>query len=161
VLHTVVSSSLTLSVCIPGNARAGHVAAVLRPDSGEELGFDPEDQIPTVDPVFCGLDLFVDQPSQQVSAGNSPANQITPRHPSQSAPWSTESKLVFEFEFKCQILCRSCKINIKSSLGPKLANDIPLESLGNLESSSTIISYILWVQFENIFKLNQTCLQAC
>jgi hypothetical protein len=34
-----------------------------------------------------------------------------------------------------------------------MKNVIPLESLEHLESISTIISYILWVQFETIFKL--------
>jgi hypothetical protein len=35
-----------------------------------------------------------------------------------------------------------------------------LESLGSLESSSTIKSYILWVQFETIFKLGSNLLLA-
>jgi hypothetical protein len=43
----------------------------------------------------------------------------------------------------------------------KIANDIPLESLELVESISTIKLHILWVQFETIFKLNQTCLHAC
>jgi hypothetical protein len=50
----------------------------------------------------------------------------------------------------------TCKINRKSSVSPKIANNIPLESLGIVLSSSTIISYILWDQFETIFKLYQT-----
>jgi hypothetical protein len=47
----------------------------------------------------------------------------------------------------------TCKIHIKCSVGPKIENNIPLESLEHVQSSSTIISYILWVQFETIFKL--------
>jgi hypothetical protein len=52
----------------------------------------------------------------------------------------------------------TCKINRKSSVSPKITNDIPLESLEHLESSSTIKSYILWVQFETIFKLESNSL---
>jgi hypothetical protein len=54
----------------------------------------------------------------------------------------------------------TCKINRKSSVSPKIANDILLESLKLVESSGIIKSYILWVQFETIFKLESNSLLA-
>jgi hypothetical protein len=73
---------------------------------------------------------------------------------SPSQPRLDPVKLDSNSIYKFQILYWSCKINIKSSVSPKFANKIPLESLRLIESISTIKSYILWVQFETIFKLS-------
>jgi hypothetical protein len=72
------------------------------------------------------------------------SDQTTCRSPNQ-----TEIKI----EFRNQILFKSCKIHNFHSVSPKIENNIPLESLRLVESSSTIISYISWVHFETIFKL--------
>jgi hypothetical protein len=45
-------------------------------------------------------------------------------------------------------------------MSPKIANNISLETLEYLESISAIKSYILWVQFETIFKLESNLLLA-
>jgi hypothetical protein len=58
-----------------------------------------------------------------------------------------------KIDFRNQILFKSSKNHIFRSVGPKIANDIPLESLGSIESISTIKSHISWVQFGTIFKL--------
>jgi hypothetical protein len=75
------------------------------------------------------------------------SEQATCRPPNQ-----TEIKI----EFRNQISTQSCKNHIFRSVGPKITNDIPLESLEYLESIRTIKLHILWVQFETIFKLYQT-----
>jgi hypothetical protein len=48
--------------------------------------------------------------------------------------------------------------HIFRSITRKITNNIPLESLEHLESSSVTISYILWVQLETIFKLESNLL---
>jgi hypothetical protein len=65
------------------------------------------------------------------------------------------------FRISNQIPFQSCKIHIFRFISPKIANNIPLESLGHLESSSTIISYILWVQFESIFRIKSNLRLTC
>jgi hypothetical protein len=59
----------------------------------------------------------------------------------------------FRFRNLNQNSVQSSEIHILCSVDPKIANDIPLESLKSVEPSSTIKSYILWVQFETNFKL--------
>jgi hypothetical protein len=51
--------------------------------------------------------------------------------------------------------------HIFRSITRKITNNIPLESLRLLESSSTIKSYILWVQIETNFKLGLNLLLVC
>jgi hypothetical protein len=66
----------------------------------------------------------------------------------------------FQIEMSNQISTQSFKIHILRFIDPKITNNIPLESLGNIEFSSTIIIHILWVQFETIFKLESNLLLA-
>jgi hypothetical protein len=73
---------------------------------------------------------------------------------SESATCRSPNQTEIKIEFRNQILFKSCKIHNFHSVSPKITNNIPLESLGNVQSSSTIIIHILWVQFETIFKLS-------
>jgi hypothetical protein len=59
----------------------------------------------------------------------------------------------FQIRFLIQICTESCKFHIFCSVDPKITNLVPLESLGLVQSSSTIKSYILWVKFESISEL--------
>jgi hypothetical protein len=65
------------------------------------------------------------------------------------------------FRISNQIPFQSYKIHIFWSVDPKIANNISLESLGIVLSSSTIISYILWVKFETNFRIESNLLLAC
>jgi hypothetical protein len=71
--------------------------------------------------------------------------------------WSEQ----FSNRFSNQNWSKSCKNHIFCSVGPKITNVIPLESLWHLESSGSIKPYILWVQFEINFKLCLNLLLAC
>jgi hypothetical protein len=85
------------------------------------------------------------------------ASEILPR----SLPSQFESNPDSNSTFKFQKVCRTCKIIIKCSAWPKITNLVSLESLKLVESSGTIKSYILWIQFETIFKLGSNLLLAC
>jgi hypothetical protein len=63
-------------------------------------------------------------------------------------PVKLDSNSIFKFLF----LNWSCKIDIKSSVSPKITNNISLEYLEDVEFSSTIKPYILWVHFESIIR---------
>jgi hypothetical protein len=82
-------------------------------------------------------------------------------HPIRSSHASALDLKQIRIEILNQIRFQTSKIHIFWSLHPKIANNISLESLGSLESSSTIKSYILWDQFETIFKLESNPLSAC
>jgi hypothetical protein len=46
-------------------------------------------------------------------------------------------------------------------IGPKITNNIPLETLQHVESISALIFHSFSIQIESIFKLNQTYLLVC
>jgi hypothetical protein len=58
------------------------------------------------------------------------------------------------------IWTKSLEIHIFWFLGPKITNNIPLETLEHVESISAIIFHSISIQIEVIFKLNQTYLLA-
>jgi hypothetical protein len=59
-----------------------------------------------------------------------------------------------------QISIEILKIHIFWSVTQKITNNMSLESLRHIESISAIIFHRFSIQFENIFKLNQTLLLA-
>jgi hypothetical protein len=52
------------------------------------------------------------------------------------------------------------EIHIFRTMSPKITINIPLESLEHVESISALIIHMFSIQFESIFKLNQTHLLA-
>jgi hypothetical protein len=82
-------------------------------------------------------------------------------HQPERAAWPASDQNRVQIEIPNQILTRSCKIHIFRFTNPKIANNISLESLEHLDFSRTKISYILWVQFESIFRTESNHLLTC
>jgi hypothetical protein len=103
--------------------------------SGEELGFDPMDQIPAVDLCFCGLDLVVGRSAGAGQRTQAPANPVLPRpHHVRSTVHvvvSSQSPVKSEFQIQIQIPISvpNSKIHKKITTWPKITNLVYMESL--------------------------------
>jgi hypothetical protein len=75
--------------------------------SGEELGFDPVDQIPAVDLCFCDPDLVVDRSAGAGQHAQAPANPVLPRprhvRSTVHVVVSSQSPVKSEFQIQIQI----------------------------------------------------------
>jgi hypothetical protein len=73
--------------------------------SGEELGFDPVDQIPAVDLCFCGPDLIVNRSAGAGQRAQAPANPVLPRphHVRSTVHVVVNSQSLVKSEFQIQI----------------------------------------------------------
>jgi hypothetical protein len=63
-----------------------------------------------------------------------------------------------QIRFSNQICAKSLEIHNFCSVTQNLTNNIPLETLEHVESNSALIIRSFSIQFETIFKLNQTYL---
>jgi hypothetical protein len=123
---------------------------------------DPSDQDPK-DPVRSLIETVQTDPSHPIhfrsygSGSRSGRTGISQWH---HATWPVSRGKIENRIGSWQNYVQTLENHIFWSVIRKIANDIPLESLEHLESSNTIKSYILWVQFETIFKLESDLLLA-
>jgi hypothetical protein len=83
-----------------------------------------------------------------------------PVRASKNAPRGCSDSNSIQIRFSNQICAKSLEIHNFCSVTRNLTNNIPLETLEHVESNSALIICSFSIQFETIFKLNQTYLLA-